>query len=80
MNMPYEIILTIQLVHLTCMKDPIQSPTRKQGWDLFQIKSDDGSRFTPISIHEDELDAPIVKEKDLEEYSMTSLQEALETL
>ena len=35
MNMPYEMFLTIQLMHLTCRKDHVQSPTRKEGWDLF---------------------------------------------
>ena len=35
---------------------------------MFQITSDDSSRFTPISIHEDEPKASIVIEKDSEEY------------
>ena len=35
--------LTIQLVHLTCRKDNVQSPTRKEGWDLFQRTSDNSS-------------------------------------
>ena len=43
MNMPYEMILTIQM-HLTCRKDRVQSPTRKEGGDLFQRTSDDSSR------------------------------------
>ena len=30
-NMPNEIFLTIQLVHLTCRKVRVQSPTRKEG-------------------------------------------------
>ena len=30
MNMPYENFLTIQLVHLTCRKDRVQSPTRNK--------------------------------------------------
>ena len=47
MNMPYEMCLTIQLVHLTCSKDRIQSPTRKEGWDLFRRTSDDSSRNNP---------------------------------
>ena len=68
MSMPYEMFLTIQLVHLTCRKDYVQSPIRKQGWDLFQRISDDSSRFTPISIHEDETEASIAKEKYSEEY------------
>ena len=29
MNMPYEMFLTIQLMHLTCRKDHVQSPTKK---------------------------------------------------
>ena len=47
MNMPYEMFLTIQM-HLTCRKDCVKSPTRKEGWDLFQRTSDDSSRFTLI--------------------------------
>ena len=43
MNMPYEMFLIIQLVHLTCKKDHVQSPTRKEGWDLFRRTSDDYS-------------------------------------
>ena len=78
MNMPYEMFLTIQLEHLTFRNDRMQSPTRKEGWDLFRRTSDDISRFTPIRIHEDELEASIAKEKDSEEYkmknSMTRLQ------
>ena len=54
MNMPYEMSLTIQLMHLTCRKYCVQSPTRKEGCDIFQRTSDDSLRFTPISIHEDE--------------------------
>ena len=38
MNIPYEMFLTIQLMHLTCRKDCVQSPRRK---------SDDSSRNTP---------------------------------
>ena len=49
MNMPYETFLTIKLVHLTCSKDRVQSPIRKEGWDLFRRTSDNSSRFTPIS-------------------------------
>ena len=52
--MPYEMFLTIQLMHLTCRKYRIQLPTRKEGRDLFQRTSDNSSRFTPISIHGDE--------------------------
>ena len=33
MNMPYEMFLTIQLVHFTCRKDCLKYPTRKQGYD-----------------------------------------------
>ena len=43
MNIPYEMFLIIQLIHLTCRKDHIQSTTRKEGWDLFQRISDDNS-------------------------------------
>ena len=43
MNMPYEMLLTIQLVHLNCRKGPIQPPTRKEGRDLFRRTSDDNS-------------------------------------
>ena len=31
MNMSYEIFLTMQLMYLTCRKDHVQSPTRKEG-------------------------------------------------
>ena len=31
MNIPYEMFLTIQLMHLTCMKDRVKSPTSKEG-------------------------------------------------
>ena len=73
MNMPYEMFLTIQLIHLTCRKDRVQSPTRKEGWDLFQRTSNDSSRFTPIRIHEEEPEASqvkdtIAKERGSEEY------------
>ena len=47
MNIPYEMFLTIQLMHLTCRKDCVQSPTRKEGRDLFQRMSDDSSRNNP---------------------------------
>ena len=47
MNMPYEMFLTIQLMHLTCGKDRVQFPTRKEGWDLFQRTSEDNSRNNP---------------------------------
>ena len=46
----------------------VQSPTRKEGWDLFRRTSDDSPRFTPISIHEDKPEASIAKEKDSGEY------------
>ena len=75
MNMPYEMFLTMQLMHLTCRKDHEQSPIRKEGWDLFRRTSDDSSvrRFTPINIHEDEPEAPrvrdiVAKERASEEY------------
>ena len=47
MNMPYEMFLTIQLMHLTCRKDHIQSPTRKEGRELFRRTNDDSSRNNP---------------------------------
>ena len=68
MNIPYEMFLTIQLVHLTCRKDRVQSPTRKEGRDLFRRTSDDSSIFTPISIHKYEPEASIENKRDSEEY------------
>ena len=47
MNIPHEMFLTIQLMHLTCRKDRIQSPTRKEGRDLFRRTSHDSSRNNP---------------------------------
>ena len=47
----YEMVLTMQLVHLTCRKGPVQPPTRKGGWDLFQRTSDENSIFTPINMN-----------------------------
>ena len=44
MNIPYEMFLTIPLMHLTSRKYSVQSPTRKEGWDLFQRTIDDSSR------------------------------------
>ena len=41
MHMFYEIVLTMQLVHLNCRKGPIQPPTIKEGRDLFRRTSDD---------------------------------------
>ena len=46
MNMPYEIFLTIQM-NLTCRKNHVQSPTIKEGRDLFRRTSDDRSRNNP---------------------------------
>ena len=46
MNIPYEMFLTIQM-HLTCRKNRVQSPTRKEGRDLFRRTSDDSSRNNP---------------------------------
>ena len=67
--MSYEMM---QLVHLTCREDRVQSPTRKEGWDLFQRTSEDNSRFTPINIHKDEPKAlrvrDTVTERASEEY------------
>ena len=34
MNIPYGMFLTIQLMHLTCRKDRVQSRTRNEGRDL----------------------------------------------
>ena len=34
-------------MHLTCRKDRVQSPTRKEGWDFFQRTNDDSSRNNP---------------------------------
>ena len=45
--MPYEMFLTIQLVHLMHRKDRVQSPTRKEGPDLFQKTSGNSSRNNP---------------------------------
>ena len=39
-------VSTIKM-HLNCRKDRIQSPTRKEGWDLFERTSDDSSRNNP---------------------------------
>ena len=47
MNMPYEMFLTIQLMHLTCGKYRVQSHTRKEGQYLFRRTSDDSSRNNP---------------------------------
>ena len=46
MNMPYEMFLTIQM-HLNCRKNRVQSPTRKEGRDLFRGTSGDNSRKNP---------------------------------
>ena len=47
MNIPYEMFLNIQIMHLTCRKDRVKSPTRKEGQGLFQRTSDDSSRNNP---------------------------------
>ena len=47
MNMSYEMFLTIQLMHLTCRKNHVKSPTRKEGQDLFRRTSDESSRNNP---------------------------------
>ena len=54
---------------MNCRKYCVQSPTRKEGWDLFWGTSDDNSVriFTPINIHEDESKAPMVKENVVEQ-------------
>ena len=69
MNLSYERFLTMQLIYLTCRKYCVQSPTKKEGWDLFQRTSDDSSvrRFTPINIHEDEPEFPRVRDTMTEE-------------
>ena len=36
MNIPYEMSLTIQLMHLTCRKDRIKFPTRKKDETCFE--------------------------------------------
>ena len=60
----YEMFLTMQLIYLTCTKDLEQSPTRKEGWDVSQRTSDDSlvRRFSPINIHDDEPEAPKVRD------------------
>ena len=62
-------------MHLTCRKYHVQSPIRKEGWDLFRRTSDDSlvRRYNPINIHEDEPESPrvrdtVAEERDLEEY------------
>ena len=69
MNKSYEMM---QLVHLTCRKNRVLSPTRKEGWDLFRRISDDSSVriFTPINIHEDEHEAPMVRDTVAEERAL----------
>ena len=47
MNIHYEMFLTIQLMHFTYRKGCVQSPTIKEGWDLFQRTSDDSSKKNP---------------------------------
>ena len=68
MNMPYEMFLTLPLMHLTYMKDHVQLTTRKEGWDLFRRTSDDSSRFAPINIHKYGPEDSIAKERALEKY------------
>ena len=46
-NIPYEMFITIQLIYLTCRKDNIQSPTRKEGRDLFRRTIEVSSRNNP---------------------------------
>ena len=57
--------LMIQLVHLTCRKDRVQSPTRKEGWDLFQRICDDSSEEEP---EDSWVKDTIAKERYSEEY------------
>ena len=70
--------LTMQLVYVTCRKGCIQSPTRKEGQDLFLTTSDDSSRFTSINIHEDELEAPRVKDTVAEERASEEYKRAVD--
>ena len=51
MDMSYEMVLTMQQVHLNCRKGSVQPPTRKEGLDLFRRTSDDNSRFTTINMN-----------------------------
>ena len=51
MHMFYEIVITMQIVHLNCRKGPVKPPTRKEGWDLFQRTSDENSKFTLINMN-----------------------------
>ena len=59
-------------LNLTCRKGHIQSPKIKEGWDLFQRTSDKSSAriFTPINIHEDEFEAPRVRDTMMEEIAL----------
>ena len=67
--MPYEMFITIQLKHLTCGKDRAQSPTRKEGCDLFRRTSVDSSVriYNPINIHEYESESLRVRDTMEEE-------------
>ena len=69
MHMFYEIVLTMQLVHLNCRKGPVQPTIRKQGWDLFRRTSDYNSRLTPIK---HEFEAPRVRDTMMEERASES--------
>ena len=42
---------------------------------MFRKTSDDSSRFTPISIHEDEPEASIAEEKDIQKNIMRTVDE-----
>ena len=45
MNIPYEMFLTIQLIHFNCRKDRIHNRLQeKKNEDLFQRTSDDSSK------------------------------------
>ena len=45
MNIPYEMFLTIQLMHLTCRKDRILNHLQEnKNEDLFRRTSDDSSK------------------------------------
>ena len=56
-------------MYLSYRKNCVQSPTRKQGWDLFRRTSDDilVRRYNLINIHEDGSEAPRVSDIVVEE-------------
>ena len=62
MNMPYEMFLTIQLMHLTCMEYRVQSPIRKEG------SKEQGDDSSEDKLEDSWVEASIAKEKDSKEY------------